>query len=234
MTYKIAICDDCPSDIKYLSVLVSEWAERANTAVTIKEFPSAEAFLFHYENQRDFDILLLDIEMTGQNGIDLAKKVRQDNKTVQIVFITGFPDFVAEGYDVAALHYLMKPVAADKLYTVLDRAADNLSKSEKRLKVSFDRQNCFLPLNSILYIEAQKQYIAIHTFEEVYRMKASLTELEGELDQRFMKCQRSYVVNLDYVVRVRSNCVILKNGEEIPISRGMAEAVGKAIIQLYA
>ncbi len=116
----------------------------------------------------------------------------------------------------------MKPVAADKLYSVLDRVAANLTKSKKRLKVSFDRQIDFLPLDEILYIEAQKQYVAVHATERVYRMKSALTELEKELDQRFFKCQRSYLVNPDHVTRVRSSCVVLKNGEEIPISRGLA------------
>lgn len=232
--YKIAICDDCPTDVRYLATLAEEWARRRETSAAIREFPSAEAFLFYYDDHPDFDILLLDIEMTGQNGIELAKKVRQDNETVQIVFITGFPDFMSEGYEVAALHYLMKPVAEDKLHSVLDRAASNLTKSQKRLKVSFDRETDFLPLDKILYIEAQKQYVAVHTTERVYRMKSALAELEKELDQRFFKCQRSYLVNLDHVIRVRSNCVVLKSKEEIPISRGLADAVGKAIIKLYS
>lgn len=233
MLYKAAVCDDCATDIEYLSSLVAAWAGASGNQVTVKEFPSAEAFLFRYEEEKDFDILLLDIEMGGQNGVELAKRIRQDNKTVQIVFITGFPDFMAEGYEVNALHYLMKPVSEEKLNTVLDRAAANLGKAEKRLKVVYDRQTDLIPLDRILYVEAQKQYVCIHTETRVYRMKASLSDMEEKLDRRFFRCQRSFVVNLGYVVRIRANCVALKNGEEIPISRGMSEEISKAIIRLF-
>lgn len=233
MNYKIAICDDCAADTDYLSALVGGWAAESGNTAAVSEFPSAEAFWFRYEEESDFDILLLDIEMGGQNGVELAKRVRQANISVQIVFITGFPDFMAEGYEVAALHYLMKPVSPEKLHTVLYRAAANLAKTERRLKVDFDRQTVFVPFDRILFIEAQKQYVRIHTEDGDYRTKISLAEMEERIDERFYKCQRSFLVNLSYVARIRKQCVILKNGEEIPISRGLADEIGKAIIRLF-
>lgn len=75
---------------------------------------SAEKFLFHYADDKAWDILLLDIEMGAMDGVTMAKRVRQDNEAVQIVFITGYSDYIAEGYEVAALHYLMKPVNKDR------------------------------------------------------------------------------------------------------------------------
>lgn len=233
MTYKLAIIDDSTIDQEYISSLVNHWSANTELTVQIKTFPSAEAFLFQYEVEKDFDILLLDIEMGAMNGVELAKKIRQENEMVQMVFITGFPDFMAEGFEVSALHYLMKPVKEEKLQEVLHKAVHNLAKVEKRLKVVYDRQTEFVPLKNILYIEAQKQYVEIHTTDQTYRVKASLSETETELDEFFFKCQRSYVVNLKYVNKIKSDCVILKNGEEIPISRGMAEKIGKEIIHLF-
>lgn len=233
MTCKTAICDDCAADIEYLTSLVNAWASASGYTAVIKAFLSAESFLFQYEEEKDFDLLLLDIEMGGLNGVGLAKKIRQQNERVQIIFITGFPDFMAEGYEVAALHYLMKPVLPEKLNQALDRAAANLGKQEKLLKVVFDRQTDFIPLDEILYLEAQKQFVCIHTAGQVYRMKSSLREMETELDKRFFKCQRSFLVNLHFVVRIKAKCVVLKNGEEVPISRGMADAVSRAIIELF-
>ena len=233
MIYRIAICDDCAADTEYLSGLVETWAEGNGSRACVKTFPSAEAFLFSYEEENDFQILLLDIEMGGLDGVELARKIRENNDRLQIVFVTGFPDFMAEGYEVAALHYLMKPVSAQKLGAVLDRAAANLARPEKRLKVSFDRQTDFVPFDKILYIEAQKQYVRIHTQERDYRMKASLGEMEEALDGYFFKCQRSFLVNLNHVARIKSSCAVLKNGEEVPISRGMDGKMGRAIIELY-
>ena len=233
MYLKIAVCDDDNKQADYLQTLVSAWVRKGNHTCRTESFPSAEAFLFVYAEDKAYDILLLDIEMGGMNGVDLAKTIRQTNDTIQIIFITGFPDFIAEGYEVSALHYLMKPVLPEKLHTVLDKAAANLAKSEKRLSITYDRQTDFVPLSQIMYIEAQKQYILIHTISETYRMKGSLSDMEKQLDEYFIKCQRSFVVNLRYVTRIKNDCVLLKNGSEVPISRGMAEKIGKEIIRLF-
>lgn len=258
MQLNVAVIDDNQTDIKYVSGLVSLWAEAAVHTVRIRTFQSAEEFLFHYEEDKEFDILLLDIEMGDMNGVELAKKIRQDNDFVQMVFITGFPDFMAEGYEVSALHYLMKPVSEEKLHNVLDKAVGNLEKSEKRLCVTFERQTVFVPLRQILYIEAQKQYVQIYCAQRsgtspsagpgnvaqesvqqegcgeiIYRMKESLSNIEKQVDEYFLKCQRSFLVNLRHVSQIKRNCVVLKNGAEVPISRGMAEQIGKEIIRLF-
>lgn len=233
MKYKIAICDDFDADRQYVLNMVNHWAFSANHMVHTDIFTSAENFLFHYADESDYDILLLDIEMGAMNGVDLAKTIRKINDAVQIVFITGFPDFIAEGYEVSALHYLMKPVSEEKLRTVLDKAISNLAKAEKRLCITFDRQTDYIPLSQITYIEAQKQYVMIYTDGKAYRMKSSLADTEKQLDEYFFKCQRSFIVNLRHIKRIKGDCVVLKNEEEIPISRGMAEMIGKEIIRLF-
>lgn len=233
MKLKLAICDDEQTQIEYVTSLASSWSERVGHTCEVCAFPSAEAFLFAYEDDKAYDILLLDIEMGTMNGVDLAKTIRQTNDTVQIIFLTGFPDFIAEGYEVSALHYLMKPISEEKLHAVLDKAAANLAKSEKRLYVTYDRQTDFIPLSQITYIEAQKQYVEIHTSDALYRMKSSLADIESKLDEYFFRCQRSFIVNLRYVTRIKNDCVVLKNGAEVPISRGMAEKIGKEIIRLF-
>ena len=230
---RIAVIDDQPADRDYIAALVSRWAKDRDTAVTAVPFPSAEAFLFDYSEDRDFDILLLDIEMGAINGVELAKKVRAENDAVQMVFITGFPDFIAEGYEVFALHYLMKPVDRDKLFSALDRAAVNLEKAERRLRVTFERRTDYVPFSKILYLEAQKQYVRIVTEGEEYRMKTSLAETAAQLDEFFFSCQRSFIVNLRHVARILPDRVVLKNGAEVPISRGMAEKIGREIIRLF-
>lgn len=233
MNYKISVIDDNSADTEYVAALVTRWAEAAGHSLKISTFPSAEAFLFQYEEEQDVDILLLDIEMKEMNGVDLARRIRQGNDGVQIVFITGYPDFIAEGYEVSALHYLMKPVSREKLYAVLDKAASNLAKTEKRLCVTYERRTDFVPFSQILYVEAQRQYVLIHTFGETYRMKRSFAETVDELDEFFFKCQRSFCVNLCHVAQIKSSCVLLKNGEEVPVSRGMAEKIGKEMIRLF-
>ena len=130
MKYKIAICDDSEADRQYIMNRVNRWAAAGGHVIQTDSFTSAENFLFRYPEESDFDILLLDIEMGQMNGVDLAKTIRRINDAIQIIFVTGFPDFMAEGYEVSALHYLMKPVSEEKLFAVLDKAASNLAKAE--------------------------------------------------------------------------------------------------------
>ena len=133
MNLKIAVVDDNEIDREYVSTLVRNWAETRNESVKLVPFPNAEAFLFAYEDDKEWNFLLLDIEMAEMNGVELAKTIRRENESVQMVFVTGFPDFIAEGYDVSALHYLMKPVSPEKLEGVLDKGNAALRKSEKQL-----------------------------------------------------------------------------------------------------
>ena len=104
MTYRIAICDDEQPQIEYLTSIVKEWSKANDYVCETRTFPSAEAFLFAYEDDKEYDILLLDVEMKNITGVDLAKCIRQENETVQIVFVTGYADYISEGYEVDALH----------------------------------------------------------------------------------------------------------------------------------
>lgn len=233
MDYKIAICDDEIAQAEYLFTCVRSWLSKSGNSAVINTFPSAESFLFEYVEDKSYDILLLDIEMGNINGIELARRIRENNDSVQIIFITGFYDFISEGYDVCAVNYLMKPVSSEKLEDALGRATVNLKKTEKYLTVYFDRQTEYIALCDILYIEAQLQYVAIHTKNDIRRTKTTLSDTEKQLDGRFFRCQRSFIVNLAEVKVIKSDCVILKNGESIPISRGMSEKIGKAIISHF-
>ena len=123
MDYRIAICDDRQEDREYVRQLTACWAQQRGNQVEMTEFCSAEQFLFSCP-QPDFDLLLLDIEMGEMDGVSLAKQVRRTNELMQIVFITGYSDYITEGYEVAALHYLMKPVKEEKLFVVLDQGTD--------------------------------------------------------------------------------------------------------------
>ena len=153
MKYKIAICDDSDADREYVLNMVNRWAAGAGYVVHTDTFNSAENFLFHYAEESDYDMLLLDIEMGAMDGVAMAKQLRQSNDTVQIVFITGYFDYISEGYEVAALHYLMKPVKEEKLCSVLDRAAEKLVKNEKVLTFEIGGEMVRVPIYQIRYAD---------------------------------------------------------------------------------
>lgn len=231
MKIRVAVCDDERSQTEYLTAKLSEWAARNDHTCDVLAFPSAEAFLFAYGENKSFDVLLLDIEMKEMNGVELARRIREENDAVQIIFITGYPDFISQGYDVGALHYLLKPISEEKLFAVLDRAQKNLRKAEKRLTVSVNRQTEYIPFSKIVCLEAQMNYTVVYTNVAAYRVKTALSDLEKKLDDGFFRCQRSFIVNLAEIHTVKRDSVILKNGRSVPISRGMREQIGRAIIE---
>lgn len=228
---KIAICDDQPQDRQYLSDLVQKWASASHRRAYVQTFSSAENFLFQYAQESDLDILLLDIEMPAMDGVSLAKKIRQENETMQIIFITGYADYMAEGYEVAALHYLMKPVSPDKLYAVLERAVKKVQSNETVLYITSGGEMLRIPLHTIRYIDVQGNYCTIHAGES-YTVKETLSDLMQQLDGRFFRTGRSAIVNLTYVRRVTKTDVYLADGAVLALPRSAYHKINQALIEM--
>lgn len=230
MGYRFAICDDDGEYARYIDGLAAQWARWAGERLETERFSSAEAFLFRYEERRDFDVLLLDIEMTGMDGVELARAVRRDNDGVQIVFITGYTDYIAEGYEVSALHYLTKPVNEDKLFQVLTRAVSRLARNEPVLTLELPGEVVRLPLGKIRYLDVLHNYVTIHAGQD-YTVKRPLGELEKELDSRFFRVGRSCILNLACIRRVTRTEAELSTGERISLPRGQYDKLNRAIIR---
>ncbi len=229
---KIAVCDDLTEDRSYIEKMVRAWAEGADEPVEIHSFPSAEAFLFAYEEEKDYTILLLDIEMGGMDGVALARKIRAADPAVQIVFITGYSDYIAEGYEVEALHYLLKPVREEKLSEVLSRALQKYRENERMIALELSGSMELVPLREIRYLEVFRNYTTVHAGHE-YTVKKTLGEFEKELsDARFYRVSRSLLVNLLQIRRVSREEIVLKSGESIPLPRGKYEELNRAIIRM--
>ena len=229
MTYRVAICDDSLRDAEFVRDILSHWASDRQVSIRVEVFPSAERFLFRYAEDKDWDILLLDIEMGAMDGVTMAKRVRQDNEAVQIVFITGYSDYIAEGYEVAALHYLMKPVSREKLLTVLDRALEKRKQEERCLNLELSGEMVRIPFYEIRYLDVRQNYVTIHGKED-HTVKRSLGDFEKELDSRFCRVGRSMIVNLKYIQRVTKTEVRLSDGTVLPLPRGVYEPLNRAII----
>lgn len=229
MKVNFAICDDSVVDSNYVKELVTRWANDKKYQVNIDIFSSAEAFIFHYVENKEYGVLLLDIEMENMDGVTLARQIRKSNKSVQIVFITGYSDYIAEGYDVEALHYLMKPLKKEKLYDVLDRAVNKIMQNEKHLVLNTFDEMIRIPLHEIIYIDVDRNYVTVHSNKD-YTVKKTLAEIGKELDERFFKIGRSVIVNLKYISRVTKTDVYLNNGIILQLPRGIYEALNRAII----
>jgi len=235
MEIKFAICDDELELAQYVRTLVTKWADKNNIGVTIDMFESAEHFKTAQFENIQFDILLLDVQMSGQNGVDLAKEIRESDTKLSIIFITGFTDYMSEGYDVSALHYLIKPVKQNKLFETLDRAAEKLEKSKRIdiLLIDADGVNFKIPLDEIIYIEAFGHSVTIHTTDGKYDVQQNIGQIENELDNNFFRCHRSYIAGLKYIRKISKTEILLDTGNTIPLSRRIYNAANQAFINYY-
>lgn len=229
MAYRVAICDDSAEDAAFVREILDIWAADRQVSIRAEMYASAESFLFRYAEDKDYDILLLDIEMGVMDGVTMAKRVRKDNRAVQIVFITGYSDYIADGYDVAALHYLMKPVNKEKLLSVLDRALERRKQEERCLNLEAYGEMVRIPFYEIRYLDVHQNYVTIHGKRE-YSVKRSLNDLERELDERFCRVGRGQIVNLKFIRRVTKTEIHLSDDTVLPLPRGAYEPLNRAII----
>ena len=230
MAYRVAIVDDSKTDAEFVQGILNGWADLRQANIQTEVFPSAEAFLFQYAEDKAWDILLLDIEMGAMDGVTMAKRVRQDNEAVQIVFITGYSDYIAEGYEVAALHYLMKPVNREKLLIVLDRAMEKRKQEERCLNLESYGEMVRIPFYEIRFLDVHQNYVTVHAKAD-YTVKRTLGDFEKELDDRFCRVGRAMILNLKYIQRVTKTEVRLSDGTVLPLPRGAYEPLNRAIIQ---
>ena len=233
MNYKLAICDDEPEQICHLEAIVRRWAEENGHCCDIAAFSSGENFLFEYRQGDVFDILLLDIEMQAISGIDLAKRLRERGCRGEIIFITSHFEFYGEGYEVDALHYLLKPVAAEKLSAVLTKAVGRLALAPPSIIFQMEGETVRLREEDILYIESLLHYLSVRTKTGEYKFKGNLSTFAELLSADFYRPHRSYLISLKHVTRISRTAVTLDDRIQIPLSRGKYDDINRAFIERH-
>ena len=222
-TMTICYCEDESAQAKAFAIKIDQWAKNKNIEVHADLFESAEEYLFKAE-QNYYDVIFLDISMRGQNGMELARKIREKEKDVILVFVTSDASYVFDGYEVGAYRYLMKPVDEEKLCEILDYARKQKEVEEENyILVKKDSQSVRINLKDIIYIEAQKHYVNLcMENKESINIKIAFTELLQETQEKsdtILLTHRSYAVNIEKVVRIgRTECV-LSDSSVIPVSR---------------
>ena len=182
----------------------------------------------------DIDLILLDIEMDRLNGMELAKHLRSNGDMLPIVFITGYSDYIAEGYDVEALHYLLKPVAKEKLFAVLDKYVEKRSVKADELIIETTNGATHISADRITYIEAFGRKTAVHLSDDrIIDCMVSISRFFAMRLNGFVSPHRSYIVNLRFMRSIGKTEIALDNGTIIPLSRRLYKDVNEKFIQFY-
>ncbi len=235
---KVAIIEDEQVHKKLLSEYLIKWSKDSGISIDITDFDSAESFLFEWEENSDFDILFVDIQMKEINGIEMARQVRQKDSDIVIIFTTGLSDYMEEGYEVGALQYLIKPINEEKLRKCLNRVLEK-KKVEQFVVVNTKDGIRKLNADNIVYLEARghntlMELIAKEGAKEVIELNDSLSQLESQLDgKQYVKCHRSYLCNIAKIHHIEKTDIYFDNGSSIPVSRRMYAEVNQAFIKHF-
>ena len=184
----------------------------------IYEFSSGEELLRNYP--KDLDILIMDIQMKIINGMDTARKIRDFDQNLEIIFMTSFSEFMQEGYEVKAYRYILKPISERKISrNILPCINEIMKKKNNYLTINVKNYVDRIKIDSIVYIETDRPNILIYTNDNKYTTKMSISKIDKILREHgFFRCHNSYIVNLKLVESMNSNT--LKIGEKyIPISK---------------
>lgn len=216
----IAICDDEPYYRNYIEFLIREYLSGEDVLFCIKQFQSGSDFCEDPENTRRFDIIFLDIEMTGMNGMETAYFIRKRNSETDIVFITAVSDYVFEGYRVNAVRYIMK----NNLEELFPECMADIMKRRRyrvhKMQFSFVGGERTVLLDEILYIESQSHKLKFKTKEGILFMYDRIDELESRLEKFcFVRCHQSFLVNMRHIEKFRNYRAYLSDGSEIPVAR---------------
>jgi len=215
----IAICEDEKDIQELIEYYLDKILKNENIEYKIQKYSSGEALL--KTDLAYIDILLLDIQMGKINGMDTARKIREVDNNMEIIFITSLIDYIQEGYEVKAYRYLLKPIEPEALKKhVLTCIKEGQAHINNYILIKNKSNTYKIYLNDIKYIEVQKKNISIHTIHKRIDIRYSLEKVEKDLNSdKFVKCHKSFIVNLCFIENLKSNSLILENGEEVPISR---------------
>lgn len=219
---QIGICDDQQQARLTLQWKLERLLDRREIQGHIYKFSSGEGLLgWMKKHPGELDLVFLDIEMQKINGMAAARKLREADSGLQIVFVTGYSDYVYDGYSVGALGYLLKPAREQQLGDILTRALAALYRSSNEVYVCRNGDSFYrVPLTNILYFASDKRQIQCVTNECTYTFYGKLDEVELELTGgEFVRIHQRYLVRAGAVEHMRSSEVTLRGGLLLPISR---------------
>jgi len=231
----IAVVDDEQVHRDILVKYITEWEKHKSVDAEVETFHSSDAFYFTWCEDQRFDVLFLDICMEGTDGVSLARKLREKGKTVNIIFTTGIADYMQEGFEVEALHYLLKPIDRKKVWDCLEKCLSRKEDDSRLILLPTEEGLIKTDVDQILYGEAVGHYCELVCLTKTFSLKIGIKETAQRLEEYggFMFCHRSYLINLRRISKMGKQDIIMDNGKAVPVSRRMYGAVNEGFMKLF-
>lgn len=219
----IAICDDMQSDRILMEKLAKNFCMEEDFDTNIIKFESGETLLNYYAHKKAaFDIIFLDIFMNGMNGIKCAEQIRGYDSDCKIIFATSSTEHSLESFKVFPFNYLVKPITKAVFNPVIKKAVNDISREkQKSLSVKNGSNIQIVFYKDMLFIESSAKTLNIHTINDsIISYRSKLDEIQVQIDdKRFLRCHKSFLVNMDYISSVENYSFKLSNGKLIPITQ---------------
>lgn len=226
---KIAFCDDEMEVLHQMNELLDRYQVERNEDITYAAFQSPFELLTEIEKGIRPDILFLDVVMPGQNGMDVAKEIRQYDTNMKIIFLTSSPEFAVESYTVGAYFYQLKPIWEESFFRLMDAVLAECEKKKKNSLILRSKDGITrIDLQQLEYCEVLGRKLLFHLENgAVLESAGSLDDLAGQLMQysNFFRPHRSFLVNMEYIQNISSRSIKMVNDAEIPIPHGKCSEI---------
>ena len=225
----IAIVDDELETRQYMQGLVAQYLAETGRMAQLVFYPDGASFLVGCEHP---DIVLMDIDMPGMDGLSTAEQLRRSHPDAILIFTTRLSQCAIRGYEVDAIGFLVKPVTLPGLTVKLNKAFKRVEYRQSKICLKTKDSILFLEKNEINYAEGSNHHVIYHTAQGEFPVRSSLQEAEEQLGAEFSRSSHSYIVNLGFVTMVGKNDVTV-HGEAIPLSRAMRRDFLNAVNRYY-
>lgn len=230
---RIAVCDDERPICRLLKEKIQKYYFADRIEFHVETFESGDELLESDLSQ--IDVLFLDVDMPGKNGLETAKEIRKVNREMLIIFLTAYSEFVFESFKVDTFRYLVKPLKEREFEETLAAIRQELCKAEECLSFQFQNEMYHIRYSDIIYIEGMRDKVWICSKNETYRWSGTLKALNKSLKGKgFFQVHRSYIINMNKIQKYNSQTVQLEGEKEIPISKYRLDEFKEEYIRLWS
>ncbi|MBV7272478.1 response regulator transcription factor [Clostridium sp. PL3] len=226
---KIAIVDDDKEERALLTELICQCCDNNIWNAKLVGFSNGES-MFQSFTPGDFNIYFLDIYMAEMTGVEVAKRIRKQDENAIFIFTTSSEEFYREGFDVGALHYLVKPIDYAKVKDAMNRCIKSLGEIARQIEIKVGKNRIKVKLVDIQYIEVLGNACHIHMAKNKIVTYTPLNDLEKLINEKsFLRCHRSFLVNMRAIIQKTSDGLIMENGALVPVPKNSRTSIMKEI-----